>query len=83
MIHKTSIENINSFEELVEEIGNLRYDKLAEFLSLLSNKIHEDGNNDFNKNRIKLAQYLRLTGNNIYDAALAIDEAWEICKNKI
>lgn len=43
MIHKSNIEKYNgSIDDLVEDIGNLRYDVLSEFLQKLSSKLESD-----------------------------------------
>lgn len=54
-------------------MGNLRYDSLAQFLSLLSKKIEQDGDADLGRNRRKLAGHLRV-------AAEEVSRAWLVCK---
>ena len=45
MKHKKWLPNYeNKFEQLAEEIGDLRYDSLEKFLALLSEKIERDSN---------------------------------------
>jgi hypothetical protein len=60
-------------EQLAADLGNLRYDSLALFLHLLSQKIEEDGNADLGRNRPKLAGHL-------HAAADEIARAWHFCK---
>ena len=81
MKHKTYIEKYNgSLEALAEDIGNLRYDALAEFLKLLSDKIDRDGKSDLSRNRVKLAACLKECSLELNQASITIDKAWEICE---
>ena len=81
MIHKPHVENYPGImSELAEEIGNLKYDALAEFLHLLANKIEEDGDKDKSRNRIKLAANLHNCSNNLRACKTDIDKAWVICE---
>ena len=66
--HPTKISYEGSFEKLVEEIGDLRYDALADFLDLFSKKIFKDGEKDAERGRGKLSTSL-------FDASQSIDEA--------
>ncbi len=66
--------------ELAEDIGNLKYDALANFLSLLSKKIDSDGEKDFTRGRIKLAASLKDCSKKLKDSSISIERAWEICK---
>jgi hypothetical protein len=79
MIHKLRLHDYNkSFEELAENIGDLRYDKLAKFLFLLSKKIKKDGEKDFKSGRIKLAKSLDLASEALNDSAKNIELSWDI-----
>ncbi len=81
MIHKSDIENYNgSLQDLVEEIGNLKYDSLAEFLGLLSEKIRQDGDKDKNRGRLKLAKHLHDCANKLEESKVSINHAWRICE---
>ena len=54
MIHKTQIEKYSgTMSELVEDIGDLKYDSLSEFFKLLSKKLNKDSEADFNRGRLK------------------------------
>lgn len=70
MIHKhpIKISYEGSFEMLAEEIGDLRYDVLSNFLDLLSKKIYKDAEKDGKKFRVKLSESL-------FDACDSLDEA--------
>ena len=79
MQHKEVVEKYDgSLEELANDIGNLRYDSLAEFLRHLSNKIHADSCNDFENCRFKLAQELKQCSYYIGLSKTYINEAWKI-----
>ena len=79
MIHKDKIERYNgSTDELIEDIGNLKYDALADFLQKLSIKLDKDAQSDLERGRRKLSNKLLDAANNIELASLDIDEAWEI-----
>lgn len=81
MIHKSHVENYSgTMSELAEEIGNLKYNALAEFLHLLADKIEEDGDKDKSRNRIKLAVHLHNCSNKLRESKTAIDKAWIICE---
>ena len=80
MIHKTEIEGYD-LQKLADEIGDLRYDALQEFLLHLSLKIRNDALKDRNRGRIKLANQLRTASENIQKSAESIDKAWIICKS--
>jgi hypothetical protein len=78
-VHKSTIENY-SFERLAEEIGDLKYNALAEFLKILSNKIYNDGRKDELRGRIKLATQLKRAASDLDSCSKNIDAAWTICK---
>ncbi|MEM6752732.1 MAG: hypothetical protein AAF630_07170 [Cyanobacteria bacterium P01_C01_bin.38] len=81
MKHQTNIEKYDSsLKALAEDIGNLRYDALAEFLKLLSDKINQDAEKDLSRNRVKLAACLKECSLELNQASIAIDKAWEICE---
>ncbi|MEM6697039.1 MAG: hypothetical protein AAF599_01490, partial [Bacteroidota bacterium] len=59
MLHKNTIENYSgTMETLAEEIGNLRYDALSNFLNLLADKLQEDGDKDEGRGRVQLSSHL-------------------------
>lgn len=76
MIHKTEIEKYKGTpNDLVEEIGNLRYDALTNFLDKLAQKIEEDGQKDANRGRLKLATNLQNCANKLKESVKEIDKA--------
>ena len=81
MKHKSWIKNYEgNFEKLAEEIGDLRYDTLAEFLELLGKKIEIDGQKDNSRGRTKLANSLQGSAKALIESSKNIKEAWRICE---
>ncbi len=79
MIHEVSIKKYKgTLKDLSTDIGDLRYDALAEFLDLLSHKIQDDAQQDKERGRIKLAKELHHCAEQLKSAKLSIDRAWEI-----
>lgn len=77
MKHPTTIEKYNgTLEELANDIGNLRYDCLAELFQHIHDKIIHDCINDFNKGRKRLAADLEFIGSAILSAA---NRTWDTC----
>lgn len=73
MKHKTEIVYPDGLAGLAGDLGNLRYDALAEFLSLLAVKLAKDAEADMGRKRPQLARYLR-------DASDSVDKAWRLCE---
>ncbi|MEL6276684.1 MAG: hypothetical protein AAFU03_16420 [Bacteroidota bacterium] len=81
MKHPVWIKNYEeNFAQLAKEIGDLRYDSLAEFLHLLGQKITEDGQKDARRGRVKLATSLENAAAEIMKSAKEIEVAWRISK---
>lgn len=79
MRHPLTVEQYaGSMQDLAEDIGNLRYDALAEFLHLLADKIQEDGDKDKSRGREKLARELHQSAHHLRVGKVAIDRAWQI-----
>lgn len=77
--HKSEIEKYNgSLEELARDLGDLRYDALAEFLKNLSFKVKADGEKDGSRGRKKLAKALKNSSEKLKESAKDIDEARRI-----
>lgn len=79
-IHKDYVDYEGPLDQLVEEIGDLRYDVLEEFLDKLSIKLREDALADYKRNRPKLAYHLNTAHYFIAFAKTQIKEAWRISK---
>jgi hypothetical protein len=74
MEHRTTLPDYpGGVEALVNDLGNLRYDSLANFLCLLSKKIDKDGQADLGRNRPQLSGHLM-------DASESISRAWTLCR---
>lgn len=69
-----------SMEMLANDIGNMHYESLSEFLAMLVKKINEDASKDRERGRIKLAMALFGSSASLSDASSYIYEAWEISK---
>ena len=78
MKHKTRISGYKMMDELCEEIGNLRYDSLADFLKLLRDKLKNDSEKDLKRGRNKLAAELFYASCRIKEASESIGKAWGI-----
>lgn len=73
--------NINlSLDELARQIGNLSYDKTAEFIDYLAQDLKRQADADSQKQRKKLSSKLYNAVNELNNAKSSIDSAWQICK---
>ncbi|MEM7369438.1 MAG: hypothetical protein AAF587_12620 [Bacteroidota bacterium] len=80
-IHAKHLNNYpGTLPDLATELGDLRYDSLAEFLELLSAKLQQDALADAGRNRTKLAHRLQQASENMAAASRDIQEAWAICE---
>ncbi len=81
MTHETTIAGYDAdFTQLAQELGDLRYDALAVFLTALSKKIEDDGDKDQARNRVQLATQLHAGAEQLKQASQAIEKAWRICE---
>ncbi len=81
MRHQDHIEKYaGSLTELAEDIGNLKYDALAELLRLLSVKIAEDAAKDQERGRPQLASALQDCAQKLKGASAPIEAVWRISK---
>lgn len=67
-------------ERLAEDIGDLYYDALSEFLGMLAEKIERDAGKDHARGRVKLASELRGCAEALGGASRYIGAAWRICE---
>jgi len=79
MKHKDYIEN-KDLGKLADELGDLKYDTLSDFLYYLSLKLENDFKKDKDKNRIKLSERLLNSSNYLLEASKEISLAYDICK---
>lgn len=73
MNHLRNINYPGSLDQLATDLGNLRYDALADFLKKLADKLAKDSDADLSRHRVKLAAELA-------GASECVKRAWEICK---
>jgi hypothetical protein len=79
--HKKEVEGYQgSLQELAEDLGDLHYESLAEFLGHLSEKLEKDSIADMKRNRMKLAGSLHHAADDIHSACIGIERAWKISK---
>lgn len=79
--HPTQLKDYNkNLEELANELGDLRYDALSEFLDFLSQKLEKDALADEGRNRIQLANHLKNASSSIKESSDFIKKAWKICE---
>lgn len=69
-----------SAQEVAKELGDLRYDALADILEGLCLKLSEDSAKDFNRGRKKLAAALYQSAHHLDLATREISTAWKICE---
>ena len=81
MVHRETVEGYEgSLAQLVEAVGDLKYDSLAEFLRLLAMKVERDGAKDHARGRARLAAALQDSAAQIAAAVVGIETAWRISK---
>jgi len=79
MLHRQTVEGYQGTPaQLAEDIGNLRYDGLAELLRLLAEKIERDGLKDRARARPRLAAALLGAADQTAAAATNIEAAWRL-----
>lgn len=79
MIHQTSLDKYpDGLAQLAQELGDLRYDALAEFLFQFSSKLELDSAADLGRGRSQLANSLAKASKNIEEAAKDIQKTWQI-----
>ena len=81
MTHRDHVAPYNgSLSELAEDVGNLKYDALADFLRLLAEKVERDGIKDRERGRVRLASALRGCADKLGASAAEAEEAWRIAE---
>ena len=79
--HPTKIENYDGdLQQLANELVDLRYDALSEFLEYLSKKMEKDSLADKSRNRNQLANHLKNTSVSLKESSKSIAKAWKICE---
>lgn len=70
----------DNWPEVARQLGDLRYDALADFLKELSKKMELDAQADADRARPKLARRLFATAEHVRLAGEQIEKAWTICE---
>jgi len=79
--HPTQVEGFNgSLEELASSIGNMTYEKVAEFTEKYAQDIQKQAYDDLLRGHIQLAEQLYLISDDLYEARKNLKKAWRICK---
>jgi hypothetical protein len=76
--HPEKVRGFDSLDDLAREVGNLRYDSLAEFLGKLAQDIKQQAEADAKRGRPILSAALYQTADKIEDAKAYADKAWKI-----
>lgn len=80
MKHKRRVEHYPDHKALAEEIGNLRYDALADLFHELKLKFTKDSNEDLKRKRPKLSGELLAISARMRNAQRAAEKAWDVCE---
>ena len=80
MKHPKGIRGYASLGELAEDISNLRYDSLSEFLGHLADKLNIQAGEDERNARDSLALNLYCASDSVRDSEWRIGLAWRICR---
>jgi len=83
MKYPKEIKGYTNMDDLANDLGNLRYDILAELLGKLSKKIEEDSANDFANNRPYLSSELFCASQALTNSTEDINKAWYYCKRNM
>lgn len=84
MKHPVEIEKYDgSLTDLAEDLGNLRYDALRDFLNQLAIKLYRDGMADFAADRRQLGEKLFLASISLEEVAELVHRAWVICEPRM
>jgi len=68
----------SEYKDLADQVGNLKYDALVEFLGCLSNKLAQDAQADLARGRPLLSKALFNAAINVYRTQKDIADAWKI-----
>ncbi|WP_444926770.1 hypothetical protein ACJJI4_01220 [Microbulbifer sp. TRSA002] len=80
MKHTSKVKGFDGeLNQLAENVGDLFYDSLSEFLSDLSEKLENDSKADYGRGRKVLAKELHESSVSLRLASENISRAWDIC----
>ncbi len=68
-----------SLKDLAQEVGNMRYDSLAEFMKYLSDNLSEQATKDQN-NKPQLAAKVEESASQLNVASLEMYQAWKVAE---
>jgi hypothetical protein len=77
---KHSTRTIEELENLAEEMGDLEYNSLSDFLESLAIKFLTDSNKNKNIGRVKLSQELEMASIYVRKASESIENAYGLSK---
>ena len=80
MKHKDTVNYPGGMTQLIEDVGDLKYDSLKAFLRLLAEKIERDGKKDSERERTQLAGNLFEASKALMLSSKHIGKAWKISK---
>lgn len=80
MKHPMHIKEFESLEILAKTVGNLRYDRVVDFLNYLAKDLNMQGMNDLERGRVQLSNKLVEASTKLIDASTTMNRVWEICK---
>ncbi len=81
MKHPDYVEGFNgSLEDLAKAVGNMRYDKVEEFIEALADDIVQQAEKDKENGKTCLATRLYETADKLYSAQNCIGKAWKISR---
>lgn len=79
--HTTTIKGWNgSLEELANEICNMRYDAVSDFVGYMRNEFERQAASDRSKGRKKLSSKLFGAVIKLNETMILFYDAWDICK---
>lgn len=81
--HPLVLKGYSDLQEAAEEVENLRYDKVVEFLGHLSQALDRRAASDRASGRPVLARQLERASYKVMRASVEMAEAWSICRSKM
>lgn len=73
-------EYLSNLKQVANDIGDMPYDKVAEFLEYLEKKIHMDSVKDGEGGRRRLSLLLSRASYQITILRIQFEKIWELCK---
>ena len=81
MEHPEKVEKYDgNLESLAQDVSNMRYDKVKQFIDTLADDIKAQADKDNMNGRVQLAGKLYVATEALYRAKNGMEEAWDICK---